>query len=137
MKERRNRNWKFIERLEQAIRVMRSLTPHQRKKHLDMRHWGYETECGTVACAAGHCGMDPWFRRRGFKLSPSLTPPGEESWWSYGQVSRVVTDFFGTCAPFEPAAYDKLPNEIKVGDVLRKMKSEIKRLTKEGEVARA
>jgi hypothetical protein len=34
-----------------------------------MGHWGYETKCGTVTCAAGHCGLDPWFRRRGFKLN--------------------------------------------------------------------
>lgn len=57
-----------IERWENVLRVLRALTPHQRREHFDMSIWGKETPCGTVACAAGHCGLDPWFRRRGFKL---------------------------------------------------------------------
>ena len=59
----------LIERWENVLRVLRSLTPHQRKKHWDMRTWGMETECGTVACAAGHCALDPWFQKRGFQGS--------------------------------------------------------------------
>jgi hypothetical protein len=57
-----------IERWENAVRILKSLTPHQRKEHFDMSHWGAKTPCGTVACAAGHCGLDPWFRKRGFKM---------------------------------------------------------------------
>jgi hypothetical protein len=33
-----------------------------------MSQWGKLTDCGTVACAAGTCGLDPWFRARGFTL---------------------------------------------------------------------
>src|SRR5688572_17549276 len=57
-----------IERWENVLRVLRALTPHQRRKHWNMSWWGEKTECGTVACAAGHCGLDPWFRRRGFRM---------------------------------------------------------------------
>jgi hypothetical protein len=73
-----------IERWENVLRVLKGLTPHQRAHHWDMESWGYNTHCGTVACAAGHCGLDPWFRRRGFKLNvnhPSMT-------------SHAATDFF-------------------------------------------
>lgn len=57
-----------VERWEQLKRVLKALTPHERRKHFDMGTWGYKTACGTVACAAGHAGMDPWFRRRGLRL---------------------------------------------------------------------
>src|SRR6267378_1550966 len=57
-----------IARWEQVLRVLRGLTKHERKKHFNMGFFGQKTSCGTVACAAGHCGLDPWFRRRGFKL---------------------------------------------------------------------
>lgn len=67
-----------IERWENVERVLKSLSPHERRKHWDMRNWGVKTECGTVACAAGHCGMDPWFRRRGFQLLPYRNTPEEE-----------------------------------------------------------
>lgn len=61
-------NHKFVERWEQCLRVLKALTPHERRRHWDMGWYGTKTECGTVACAAGHCGLDPWFRRRGFKM---------------------------------------------------------------------
>jgi polyhydroxyalkanoate synthesis regulator phasin len=57
-----------LERWTQALRVLKELLRHVRTKHWNMSHWGIQTECGTVACAAGHCGMDPWFRKRGLKL---------------------------------------------------------------------
>jgi hypothetical protein len=57
-----------IERWENVLRVLQNLTPHERKKRWDMGDYGHVNECGTVACAAGHCGLDPWFRRRGFKM---------------------------------------------------------------------
>ena len=57
-----------IERWENVLRVLSSLSPHERRRHWDMSLYGEKTECGTVACAAGHCGLDPWFRRRGFTM---------------------------------------------------------------------
>lgn len=57
-----------IERWKQAERVLKTLTPRQRKKEFDMANYGSATDCGTTACAAGFCGIDPWFRRRGLKM---------------------------------------------------------------------
>lgn len=58
-------------RWDNAERVLKNLPKHERQKHFDMNNWGVMTECGTVACAAGHCGMDPWFIKQGFKLKPA------------------------------------------------------------------
>ena len=49
-------------------RVLDAMPEHERQHHWDMSQWGEKTDCGTVACAAGHCGLDPWFNERGFKL---------------------------------------------------------------------
>lgn len=59
----------FTERWENAERVLNAMPEHERLKHFDMGSWGYKNHCGTIACAAGQCGLDPWFRRRGFKLT--------------------------------------------------------------------
>src|SRR5260370_6670727 len=56
----------YIERWEQALRVLESMTEHERRLHFDMTSWGKQTHCGTVACLAGHCSLDLWFRERGF-----------------------------------------------------------------------
>jgi hypothetical protein len=58
----------LIERWQNAERVLESMPQHERQHHWNMGFWGEKTSCGTIACAAGHCGLDPWFRRRGFKL---------------------------------------------------------------------
>src|SRR5688572_31269211 len=58
----------LIERWTNVERVLAAMPEHDREKHWNMATWGEKTECGTVACAAGHCGLDPWFRRRGFKM---------------------------------------------------------------------
>jgi len=52
---------KYIERLEQVIRVLEELP---REKKFNLRTF---MTCGTTACACGWAGTDPWFRRRGFK----------------------------------------------------------------------
>lgn len=52
-----------VESWEQALRVLQQMTPHERKNHFDMRSWGHRTDCGTVACLAGHCYLDPWFQK--------------------------------------------------------------------------
>ncbi len=57
-----------ILRWKNVLRVLNNLSPHEREKHWWMGNWGRKTDCGTVACAAGHCGLDPWFRERGFKM---------------------------------------------------------------------
>lgn len=57
-----------VERWRQVERVLVNLPTHERERHWDMSSFGYLTDCGTVACAAGHCGLDPWFRERGWRL---------------------------------------------------------------------
>ena len=58
----------LIERWDNAQRVLVAMPEHDRQNHWNMAKWGVITDCGTIACAAGHCGLDPWFRDRGFKL---------------------------------------------------------------------
>jgi hypothetical protein len=60
-----------IERYRQLIRVMRGLSKHERERHFDMESWGRKTPCGTTMCAAGFCGVDPWFQERGFVFEPT------------------------------------------------------------------
>lgn len=57
-----------IERWTNVERVLYAMPEHERQFHWNMATWGQETDCGTVACAAGTCGLDPWFRERDFKL---------------------------------------------------------------------
>lgn len=57
-----------IERYLRCISVLKKLPKHAREKHWDMSVWGRQTGCGTVTCAAGTCGLDPWFIKRGLKL---------------------------------------------------------------------
>lgn len=57
-----------IERWKQCERVLVEMPEHERLEHFKMSTFGEPTPCGTVACAAGHCGLDPWFRNRGFRL---------------------------------------------------------------------
>lgn len=103
----------LIERWENVLRVLQNLTPHQRRKHWDMGTWGEKTECGTVACAAGHCGMDRWFRRRGFGIE-----------LKFGECAiSDVSSFFGYRG-CEYIFYDftKRP----VGQVIKEVKEHIK-----------
>lgn len=60
-----------LERWIQCRRVLKKLPVHERRKHWDMGTFGEKTQCGTVACAAGHCGLDPWFNKLGFILHES------------------------------------------------------------------
>jgi hypothetical protein len=57
-----------LERWENMLRVLVGLTPHERRKHFNMGTWAMKDDCGTVACAAGFCALDPWFRKRGLKI---------------------------------------------------------------------
>lgn len=56
----------LIARWQQCERVLIDMPEHERQHHWDMSKWGYITDCGTVNCAAGKCGLDPWFRQHGF-----------------------------------------------------------------------
>jgi hypothetical protein len=79
-------------RWENCLRVLEEMTPHQRKKHFDMSNWGFVNECGTIACAAGSCGLDPWFIRRGFKLIPHVLTEEEKE--EEKKIQESPTDVF-------------------------------------------
>jgi hypothetical protein len=59
----------LIERWTNVERVLDAMPEHERQRHWNMGTWGEINDCGTIACAAGHCGLDPWFRERGFTLN--------------------------------------------------------------------
>lgn len=135
-------NQRLIERWKQVARVLGDLTPHEKRQHFDMATFGYKTVCGTVACALGHCGLDPWFRRRGFRMDMLDEPP-------YGVISddligrgleplhpltkRCKTlqwstspyEFFGNAGTRE-IFYN--PSRRSVGAVIREVKAHIKAL---------
>lgn len=114
-----------IERWERAALVLKNLTPHEKRKHFDMATWGDKTECGTVACAAGHCGMNPWFRRRGFILKFFRASVWDDesseyiSGWDSTFPQLTPTQFFGrwgTESIFHnssPRSVSKVIKEIK------------------------
>ena len=54
---------KYIKRLEQIVRVLIELP---KKKKLCLGCW---MVCGTTGCVIGWAASDPWFKRRGFRLS--------------------------------------------------------------------
>ncbi len=64
------------ERLEQVIRVLKSVPP----QHFFMGFWRGAAPpyrpglCGTTCCAIGHCAQDPWFIAQGFTLNKDGMP---------------------------------------------------------------
>jgi hypothetical protein len=110
-----------IERWENVGRVVRGIAedPHARSHHWNMGLWAVQNECGTVACAAGHCALDPYFQEQGFKARPhprstvlgggrlQLWQPGRphgfnsddmidgDGRWSVYGWGETIEDFFG------------------------------------------
>lgn len=90
-----------LERWEQVEQVMLNMPEHERTQHFDMGTWGTHTDCGTVACVAGHCGLNPGFIAQGFELVSQVIPGYFNGG---GYVLEHITldfsiqpeDFFGT-----------------------------------------
>lgn len=125
-----------IKRWEHVRKVLKKLTPHERRKHFDMGDWAIKTYCGTVACAAGHCGFDPWFRKRGFYFK--FEKGDYEGDWilkskkinGHGFISGVnnsVEIFFGLQGS-ENIFYQ---GGLDYPEVMRRIKSYIKELKEE------
>jgi hypothetical protein len=113
-----------VARWENVLRVLRALTPHQRRKHWDMQTIGEKTDCGTVACAAGHSSLDPWFRRRGY------AGHYEEKHYSDRVIFELITPdadaFFGE----DGSSSIFFNTDIRpVGQVIREVKAWIKVLS--------
>jgi hypothetical protein len=86
----------LIERWVNVARVLDTMPEHERQKHWDMATWGERNDCGTIACAAGHCGMDPWFRDKGFTLDfdeeGDMHITNVESFFGFEGSSRIFLD---------------------------------------------
>jgi hypothetical protein len=53
-----------IERLTRLAELLDRVEPNK----FDMNRWFSKTDCGYVACAAGHAALDPWFQSEGLYL---------------------------------------------------------------------
>jgi hypothetical protein len=91
-----------IERWRECERVLVQMPEHERLNHWNMARWGIQTDCGTVACAAGHCALDPWFQEQGlrmtFKLWTCNCPDCIEAGVSGKTIGSIndVSAFFGS-----------------------------------------
>lgn len=110
-----------IERWENVDRVLTNMPAHEQKHHFDMHDWGYETECGTIACAAGHCGLDPWFYRRGLSLKSQLRGDG---------TKFDVAGFFGFNGSYS-VFYNTTPRSVST--VAREVRNYIRFLKRHGD----
>ena len=118
-----------IERWENVERVLKALTPAQRRREWDMANWGIQTECRTIACAAGHCGLDPWFRRRGFKLKPRKRREGNLMASAGGEgrfESSIYPEGFFGWNGAERIFYNAQPRPVSA--VIREVRAYIKEL---------
>lgn len=124
-----------IKRWEHVNIVLSGLTPHEKRKHFYMGDWAQKTECGTIACAAGFCGFNPWFRRNGFTLKfvkEADTPGGNPvSYFNLrtgeggGNIADYVAKFFGHSGS-QAIFYNG--SERPVSEVVKEVKDYIKEL---------
>lgn len=133
-----------VERLAKALEVLSRVKPSQFDMHTfydndampDDRlrrtvHPPEKSPCGTVGCAAGWCGTDPWFRKRRFTTD----------WMGnvrYQTKDNRVKDFTATlaffklnegdaCYIFSPDHYryrgsENVGQPIKKGEVVQRIK---------------
>ncbi len=90
----------YVERLEQAIRVMTELSEGDRT-HFDVGVWAATRDGGIAACVAGHCGRDPWFQAQGL-----YTYVGTSGGREIGSVYPHPIEFFGTDTAFYRHTYE-------------------------------
>lgn len=89
----------YVERLEQAVRVMTGLSENDRRQ-FDVDVWAATRDGGIAACIAGHCGRDPWFQAQG--LYTYVGAPGGRE---IGSVYPHPIEFFGTDTAFYRHTY--------------------------------
>jgi hypothetical protein len=107
----------YVERWEHALLVLENMSEHERIHHFNMKSWGQKTECGTVACLAGHCAFNSWFQERGF--TAIFRSNGGTELLVFDNQSAA--DFFGT------TGHDKIFCAVLDGfaDVITKVKYHI------------
>ena len=116
---------RYIERLEQVVRVLVELPP---EKKFDLQLW---MRCGTTGCAIGWAASDPWFNRRGLKLEsyvPMFQQRGKPTLWEYNAI-KAFFDLSGaeTRTLFYAHAYARGSRS----DVIRRLNSFIKQKRRE------
>lgn len=92
------------EKYENVARVLRTLNPAE----FDLDVWGERGSpgCGTRACIAGWCALDPWFRERGF--SASFDENGDLIPDTGFSFIRMIREFF----ELDANIFTGLPNEF-------------------------
>lgn len=90
----------YVERLQQAVRVMTGLSETDRT-HLDVDVWAAIRDGNFVACVAGHCGRDPWFQAQGLYTYVGAPDSGE-----IGSIYPHPIEFFGTDTAFYRHTYE-------------------------------
>jgi hypothetical protein len=85
----------YIERLNQAVRVMENLSENDRA-NFDLGVWAVVRDGSIAACVAGHCGLDPWFQAQGLRTYIGT---------NVGQVYPHPIEFFGTDLGFYRHTY--------------------------------
>lgn len=107
----------YIERLEQAVRVMTNLSEDDRAQ-FDIAVVAIRKETGVRACIAGHCGLDPWFQAQGLYTHVDY----DCNDYLIGNLSIGVGEFFGTSKPFLRSEYPlRLPDgheDVTVADAI-------------------
>jgi len=120
---------KYIERLEQVIRVLEELP---REKKFDITTF---MVCGTTACACGWAGADPWFRRRGFKTEKYETLYEYDVFYKHMNGMNAVREFFGLDLTQSHHLFiqslNNLNKDCSKRGTIRRLKAFIKETTKE------
>jgi hypothetical protein len=109
-----------VERLQHAVGVMENLTDTERAL-FTIHVFAIQTGDGLKACAAGHCGLKPWFQERG--LCTTVAPYIALGEQRIGSLSVPVKVFFGTSVPFFLSYY--VCYRPSVDDVIESLNREI------------
>lgn len=113
----------YIERLEQAVRVMEGLSETERI-NFDIEVTAVQTDRGIRACIAGFCGLDPWFQARGLSTIVDDRDSG-----SIGDLTVGFAEFFGTSTPFlrsrYPVEFADGRRDVAVSDAVAALKRSI------------
>jgi hypothetical protein len=134
-----NENSVYIERLQQAQRVLRGLSSQGSLK-FNIDQFARKSADGIDACIAGLCGLDPWFKERGLItdvdknrvniLTSTLPTQGFSDDHHIPSEEVTLEDFFGTERPFYKHYYPTEKPTISVQDAIIALDREIERLVR-------
>lgn len=115
-----------IERLQQVVRVLRELP---KDKKLDLGLW---YQCGSTACAIGWAAADPWFNKKGLRLSQNYLSGNAKPQFRRKFGFDAVSAFFGLTSDEENFLFinDSYRRGTR-GDVIRRLEAFIHGKTRE------